>query len=68
MAKKMDEISIIDQLLNMTVNNPIFIFVLLTVFWFLPGIIIRRINADNLKKAKQESQANAIAKLYPKGK
>ena len=54
--------------LDMTLNNPIFIFSLITVIWFIPGIIVRRFNALKQKKKKEESQADAIKKLYPKAK
>ena len=55
-------------LLDMTINNPIFIFTLITVIWFIPGILVRRINELNQKKKKESSQAEAIKKLYPKSK
>ena len=55
-----------DILLNMTINNPIFIFALITVIWFIPGILIRRFNELKQKKKKEERQADAIKKLYPK--
>ena len=32
-----------NTLLNMTINNPIFIFTVITVIWFIPGIIVRRL-------------------------
>ena len=55
-------------LLDMTINNPIFIFALITVIWFIPGIIVRRFNESNQLKKKQENQADAIKRLYPKPK
>ena len=55
-------------LLDMTLNNPIFIFALITVIWFIPGILIRRINELKQIKKREENQANAIKKLYPKSK
>ena len=55
-------------LLDMTINNPIFIFTLITVIWFIPGILVRRINELNQKKKQERSQAEAIKKLYPKSK
>ena len=55
-------------LLDMTINNPIFIFTLITVIWFIPGILVRRINELNQKKKQEISQAEAIKKLYPKSK
>ena len=55
-------------LLNMTINNPIFIFALITVIWFIPGIIVRSINESNQKKKKKKNQDDAIKKLYPKNK
>ena len=55
-------------LLDMTINNPIFIFALITVIWFIPGILVRRINELKWKKKKEKSQSDAIKKLYPKSK
>ena len=55
-------------LLNMTINNPIFIFSLITVIWFMPGIIVRRLNELNQIKKKEKIQSDAIKKLYPKSK
>ena len=57
-----------NTLLDMTINNPIFIFSLITVIWFIPGIIVRRFNEIKLKKKTEKSQADAIQKLYPKSK
>ncbi len=55
-------------LLDMTINNPIFIFSLITVIWFIPGIIVRRINDLKQLKKKEKRQAEAIKKLYPNTK
>ena len=55
-------------LLDMTINNPIFIFSLITVIWFTPGILVRRWNEQKQIKKKEESQADSIKKLYPKSK
>ena len=55
-------------LLDMTVNNPIFIFALITVIWFIPGILVRRLRELKQKKKKEKSQADAIKKLYPRSK
>ena len=57
-----------NTLIDMTINNPIFIFSLITVIWFIPGIIVRRFNEIKLKKKTEKSQADAIQKLYPKSK
>ncbi len=57
-----------NALLDMTINNPIFIFSLITVIWFMPGIIVRRFNEIKLKKKKEKNQTDAIQKLYPKSK
>ena len=57
-----------NTLLDMTINNPIFIFSLITVIWFIPGIIVRRFNELKQIKKKKESQADAIQRLYPKTK
>ena len=55
-------------ILNMTINNPIFILAVITVIWFLPGIIVRRFNELKQIKKKEETQADAIKKLYPNPK
>ena len=55
-------------LLDMTINNPIFIFAVITVIWFIPGIIVRRLNEIKQIKKKEKAQADAIQKLYPKSK
>ncbi len=57
-----------NALIDMTINNPIFIFSLITVIWFIPGIIVRRFNEIKLKKKTEKRQADAIQKLYPKSK
>ena len=55
-------------LLDMTINNPIFIFAVITVIWFIPGIVVRRYNETKQIKKKEKIQADAIQKLYPKSK
>ena len=55
-------------LLDMTINNPIFIFAVITVIWFIPGIVVRRYNEKKQIKKKEKIQADAIQKLYPKSK
>jgi len=55
-------------LLDMTINNPIFIFALIIVVWFIPGIVVRRLNEFKQIKKKKQNQADAIKKLYPKSK
>ena len=55
-------------LLDMTINNPIFIFTLITVIWFIPGILVRRINELKQIKKSKKRQADAINKLYPNSK
>ena len=57
-----------DILLDMTINNPIFIFVLIIVIWFIPGILVRRINELKQIKKSKKRQADAINKLYPNSK
>ena len=61
-------LSIKNDLLNMTINNPIFIFALITVIWFIPGILVRRFNERKQLQKKEKTQADAIQKLYPKSK
>tara|TARA_Y100001968_G_C18979186_1_gene535991 strand:+ start:125 stop:352 length:228 start_codon:yes stop_codon:yes gene_type:complete len=57
-----------NTLLDMTINNPIFIFAVITVIWFIPGIIVRRFNETKQIKKKKKIQADAIEKLYPRSK
>ncbi len=57
-----------NTLLDMTINNPIFIFVVITVIWFIPGIIVRRYNEKKQLKKKQKIHADAIKNLDPKSK
>ena len=57
-----------NTLLDMTINNPIFIFAVITVIWFIPGIIVRRFNEVKQTEKKKKSQDEAINKLYPKQK
>ena len=57
-----------NTLLDMTINNPIFIFAAITVIWFIPGILVRRYNEKKILKKKKRTQADAIQKLYPKSK
>ena len=57
-----------NTLLDMTINNPIFIFAAITVIWFIPGILVRRYNEKKILKRKERAQADAIQKLYPKSK
>tara|TARA_B100001029_G_C15013977_1_gene426090 strand:+ start:888 stop:1124 length:237 start_codon:yes stop_codon:yes gene_type:complete len=57
-----------NTLIDMTINNPIFIFAVITVIWFIPGIIVRRYNETKQKKKKKKIQSDAINKLYPKSK
>ena len=61
-------LSIKNTLLDMTINNPIFIFVVIIAIWFIPGLIVRRINEMNQINKKKRNQADAIQKLYPKSK
>ena len=55
-------------LLDMTINNPIFVFAVITVIWFVPGILVRRINEKKQSQNKKKRQADAIKKLYPNPK
>ena len=57
-----------NTLLDMTVNNPIFIFAVITVIWFMPGIIVRRFKEIKQIKEQKRTQADAIERLYPKSK
>ena len=55
-------------LLDMTINNPLFIFALITVIWFIPGLLVRRINELKQTKKMAKRQADEIKKLYPNPK
>jgi len=55
-------------LLDMTINNPIFIFALIIVIWFIPGILVRRVNELKQINKKKKIQTDAIKRLYPKNK
>ena len=57
-----------NTLLDMTINNPIFIFAVITVIWFIPGILVRRFNEIKLLKKKKKTQDDAINRLYPRSK
>ena len=57
-----------DTILDMTINNPLFVFAVIIVIWFIPGIIVRRYNELKQIKKRKENQADAIKRLYPKSK
>jgi len=57
-----------NTLLDLTLNNPIFITVSILIIWFAPGIILRRIAEKRYQKKEREERAQKIAKLYPKAK
>ncbi len=59
-------LSLRNNLLDMTINNPIFIFAVITIIWFIPGIIIRRISEAKKENKRKKIQNDAIARLYPK--
>tara|TARA_B100000700_G_scaffold312373_1_gene395855 strand:+ start:593 stop:820 length:228 start_codon:yes stop_codon:yes gene_type:complete len=61
-------LSIKSTIVDMTINNPLFIFAVITVIWFIPGIIVRRFNESKQAKKEKENQAIAIKKLYPNSK
>ncbi len=65
---KISFLLIMNTLLDMTINNPIFIFAVITVIWFIPGIIVRRFNELKQLKKREQIQDEAIQKLYPKAK
>ena len=68
LIKNLYFLSIKNDLIDMTINNPIFIFSIITVIWFIPGILVRRFNERKQRKKKERIQADAIEKLYPKSK
>ncbi len=59
-------LSLRSNLMDMTINNPIFIFTLITIIWFIPGILVRRITEAKKENKRKKVQNDAIAKLYPK--
>ena len=61
-------IMIKNTILDMTIDNPIFIFAIIIVIWFIPGIMVRRFTEIRQQKKKQKIQADAIKKLYPNSK
>ena len=66
--KNIPFILINNTLLDMTINNPIFIFAVITVIWFIPGILVRRFKEIKLLKKKKKTQDDAINRLYPRSK
>ena len=68
LLKNISFILINKTLLDMTINNPIFIFAVITVIWFIPGIVVRRFNEIKLRKKKKKTQDDAINRLYPRSK
>tara|TARA_Y100001968_G_scaffold324496_1_gene363957 strand:- start:28520 stop:28696 length:177 start_codon:yes stop_codon:yes gene_type:complete len=56
----------LEKILDLTLNNPIFISVMILVIWFAPGIIVRRIAEKNYIERKEAEQAKKISRLYPK--
>jgi len=55
-----------DYLIQITWQNPIFMLVAIGALWFIPGLIIRRIAERKYIAKKQRTQQTKIAKLYPK--
>ena len=51
--------------LDLTWNNPIFMIVAIGVIWFIPGIVLRRVLDKRYRASLAESQAKKIARLYP---
>ena len=68
LLKNISFILINNTLLDMTINNPIFIFAVITVIWFIPGILVRRFKEIKLLKKKKKTQDDAINRLYPRSK
>jgi len=55
-----------NNLLDLTWRNPIFMLVVIVTIWYIPGIVARRIAEKRDKASKEEAQAKAISRLYPK--
>ena len=58
LINNMSFILIKNTLIDMTINNPIFIFSLITVIWFIPGIIVRSINEKKKQVKMKKIQAD----------
>ena len=58
----------LNNFLDMTWRNPVFMIIVIGAVWFIPGIIIRRIAEKRYTKQKEDTQAKMISKLYPKEK
>ena len=46
----------------------ILFFLVISTLWFIPGIVLRRIMEKRIMAEKEDAQAKAIARLYPKKK
>ncbi len=57
----------LEQLASMTWKNPIFMLVLFSVIWYLPGLILRRRKLIVDKRKADEIRSKRISALYPKG-
>ncbi len=55
----------LNTLAEMTWRNPIFMLVLFSAIWFVPGLMIRRISKAKHEKAKAQKQLEKIQSLYP---
>ncbi len=56
----------LEGIANATWRNPIFMLVFFGVIWYVPGLILRRLNEEKMKKLKEKKQKEAIERLYPK--
>ena len=51
---------------DLTLNNPIFITVVILLIWFMPGIIFRKFADQKSNLIKKKIQEEKISRLYPK--
>ncbi len=57
--------TLLHSFFDLTLYNPIFVFVGVTAIWFIPGIVLRRFLERRYKTRKAEAQAKKISRLYP---
>ncbi len=60
--------SFLVKISQMTIYNPLFAIVFITVLWFLPGIFLRNLAKKRYISKKIKAQQDKISKLYPKEK
>ena len=56
----------IEQIVNLTWRNPIFMGTLIISLWFIPGFIVRKYSKNKETISKAKIQEEKISRLYPK--